>query len=168
MGNPVKTHLVSNNSLPKLNRNQYNEIIDYLSKCTSSSRYTQPNLGDYIDEPLYKEIVSGLDLICASDDFKSLTHLYLRKADKKYVYQLEIYRETSALSSVRNVVKKLLLTSSDLKNLSGKRVRRGNEYCYSMLIDCSDAKYPSMGIHRLARLVCAFNEKDSILSGTSK
>lgn len=165
MGKIANTRLVSNNSLPKLNRIQYNGVIDYLSKCTSSTRYSQPNLIDYVDEKLYEKIILGLDEVCSSDDFKALDKLYVSKSNKKYVYQVEFVRSSSGLASARSILKKLLLTNSEIKNLSGRRTRRGDEYCYTLLVDCSDASYPSQGIHRLARLVCAFNERKTLIDG---
>ena len=152
----AKIELKALGGLPELERRQYNQIIDFLSDFTEAPIHRRPRLIDYIDESLYDAITSGLKEFREGEDHGDTLVVYLSKDTKKYNYIFEIHKNTSCLSAVKKDLQLLLKTTSLLKNLRGKATRRGG-YCYRLVVDCSDAQYPSKGIHRLARLICAYN-----------
>lgn len=159
MAKIVKTALTAAGKLPKLRGRDVNDISYYVNECCRS-RYDKPQLSEVVSSELYLAITEGLSTTCLSDEFITIDHYSLSKTDKRYVYELNLYREGSSLVKVKKVIKELLQTSSVLNNLRGEKVRRStNTYRYTLDIDCNDSDYPSAGIHRLARLLCAFNER---------
>ena len=159
MAKIVKTALTAAGKLPKLQGRDVNDINYYINECCRS-RFDKPQLSEIISSELYMAITEGLPKICRTDDFIAIDHYSLSKTDKRYVYELNVYREGSSLTKVKKVIKDLLQTTSVLNNLRGEKVRRStNTYRYTLDIDCNDSDYPSAGIHRLARLLCAFNER---------
>lgn len=159
----AKTTLTSEAPLPKLIGRDCNDIIDFIEECLKyrfNHHLIRP-LGDFVRRELNEEIVKGLREIGLTKEFQSIIDYALFTTEKRYVYRLELIREGSNLSAVRKVLKELLMTSSHLTNLAGRKVRRtANRYSYTIIIDCSDTRFPSPGIHRLARLLYALNDAE--------
>ena len=160
MSKEAKTTLTSEGNLPSLTRRDLNGILDYLDECHryKFSGHNAMSLNRFISDDLYREMIKDLPEIVSSKEFQEIKRITFFKTNKDYVYSIDFIREGSSLSTMKKVIKELLLTKSHLNDLSGKKVRRSvNDYCYTIIIDCNDGGYPSYGIHRLARLLYAFN-----------
>lgn len=155
----VKTSLGSEGKLPRLQGRDVNDITYYINECCRS-RFSRPQLAEIVSSELYTALTEGLPKICRTDGFMEIDSYTITKTDKRYVFQLDLFREGSSLVKTKKVIKDLLQTTSILNNLGGTKLRRSsNTYRYTIYIDCSNDSYPSPGIHRLARLLCAFNER---------
>lgn len=166
MGKIAKTALTSEGKLPRLDRLDLRDVRDYIDECLRyryNGHLVTP-LSRFVTPQLYDALTAGLKEIIASKDFQAIKSMGLFSTDKRFVYRVDLIREGSALTSMKKIVKSLLLTTSQLNDLSGQKVRRTqNDYCYSLLIDCSDGDYPSEGIHRFVRFLCAFNEREHLV-----
>lgn len=166
MGKIAKTALTSEGKLPRLDRRDLRDIRDYIDECLRyrfNGHLVTP-LSRFVSPELYTAMTAGLKDVIAGKDFQAIKGMTLFATEKRFVYRVDLIREGSALTPMKKIVKTLLLTTSQLNDLSGQKVRRTqNDYCYSLTIDCSDGDYPSEGIHRLARFLCAFNEREHLV-----
>lgn len=166
MAKIAKTALTSEGRLPRLTRHEMRDVRDYIDECLRyrfNGHLASP-LSKFLSASLYREVTAGLKVIIETKDFQAIKKMTIFPTEKRFVYRIDLIREASGLTGTKKVIKALLQTSSQLNDLAGQKVRRCvNDYCYSLLIDCNDNDYPSEGIHRLVRLLAAFNEREDLL-----
>lgn len=163
MATIAKTTLTSEGSLPRLQRRDVQDIIYYIEECLKYrfNQHLVRTLDQFVTQDLYDAMIEGLPSIVQSKEFQAIDECVIFTTEKRYVYRIELFRQGSNLSAMKTVLKDLLMTSSHLSSLAGRKVRRStNRYCYTILIDCSDGRYSSPGIHRLARMLYAFNDAE--------
>jgi len=162
----AKTALTTEGKLPRLTRSDFRDVQDYIDECLRyrmNGHLARP-LTKFLHPEIYPEVTAGLKEIIASKEFQAIKKMMFFSTEKRYVYRVDLIREGSALTAMKKVIKSLLLTTSQLNDLSGQKVRRTqNDYCYSIMIDCNDKDLPSEGIHRFVRLLAAFNEREDLV-----
>ena len=166
MAKIAKTALTSEGKLPRLTRSDFRDVRDYIDECLRyrmNGHLARP-LSDFLHPEIYPKVTEGLKDIIVGKEFQAIKKMIFFPTEKRYVYRVDLIREGSALTSMKKLIKSLLLTTSQLNDLSGQKVRRTqNDYCYSIIIDCNDKELPSEGIHRLTRLLAVFNEREDLV-----
>ncbi len=161
MKKPIKTSLSSSGKLPSLIGRELRYCVDYVEECVKLCRNPESirQLSNFVGAELANDFTKDLDIDCKEVGIEDIISYRLEYADKPYVYRLELVRDGSSLTKIKKLLRKLLSTTSEFNNLSGTKHRRyTNRYSYTIDIDCSDGRYPSVGIPRLVRLLNALNE----------